>query len=207
MKTKQQLSKDCQAACAARLPGWQKYRSYGLYRRTEDFVQWLFFGVSDYEVQVIPSYGIQPLAIQFPTGTISLGGRVPNSRGADYWISPEEWVAHQPKLVEHILNQIAPSVVEPLSIDSIITFLELFKERDELGMVSYGIATVVAGEFTKGLSYLEKAMTVYERSRLDWSKATAQRLKSWLAYSSDELLAQLRQDAVVGGTILGLKEP
>ena len=63
------------------------------------------------------------------------------------------------------------------------------------------------GEVAKGRNYLEKAMTVYERSTLEWSRATAQRLQSWLAYSSDELLAQLRQDAVVGAAILRLKEP
>ena len=51
MKTQvssRQLSRKWQALLAQRLSGWIKYGTYGLYRRTEDFVQWLVLDPSAY---------------------------------------------------------------------------------------------------------------------------------------------------------------
>lgn len=205
MKAKRQFVKSCQAACAAQLPGWRKRRSYGLYRCTDDFVQWLVFEASNYAVEVVPAYGIQSLAIQFPAEAISLGGRVRDRRGVAYWIRPDEWAERQADLVDCILSQVAPSVFDPLAVRNVHTFLEPFKEQGEFGMLNYGIAAILAGAVVEGRNYVEKAMAVYDRSSLAWSSVLAHRLRSWLSATPEALLTHIRRDALGGATLLALQ--
>ncbi len=200
-----QLKLNIRAACAAHLPEWRKHRTYALYRRTEDFVQWLIFDISRFDILVVPHYAVQALAEEDPAEALTLGQRVHDSQGTDLWIRPDEWVKNESYLVNQIISQIAPPALEPLTVDAVIKFLNSFGFDHVAAITARGIASIIAGSIDEGQHYLEAAAKWYGSMNPEWAKKKEEHIRTWLACSPDALIKVLRQDAEEGVRTLGLQ--
>ncbi|MDL1895770.1 hypothetical protein FBQ82_05820 [Anaerolineae bacterium CFX7] len=206
MKTSRQLQSKFQSVCLKYLPEWRKRSSYGLYRCTDDFVQWILFDDSRFNVQLVPHYAVQALAEQFPKEALTLGRRVQNARGGDLWIEPDSWQEQENETIRSIMAQVEPPALKPFGAQEVIEFLDRFGVSHVSAMTTYGIALVVLGNVDKGRVYLVHAAHLYKKMKAPWAEQNEQQIQSWLAHSPDELLRILRQDAKKGAKLLRLAE-
>ncbi len=204
MKTSRQLQSNCQSTCLKRLPEWRKRRFYGLYRCTDDFVQWILFEKSRFNIQVVSHYAVQALAEQFPEEALTLGRRVRNVKGGDLWIQPNDWESQPNEIAEAILSQVDPPPLKPLSAQEVIDFLDRLGSEHVSALTTYGIAFVTLGDTDRGYKYFEDAVHSYKKMNVAWAESNQRRIQSWLAHSPDQLLATLRHDAKIGVKLLRL---
>lgn len=205
MMTNRQLTRSCQSAFLNRLADWHRHHSYGLYRRTDDFVQWFLLQKSSFDVLVRPAFAMQALAQQESSETITLGDMARTQQGAELWITPEHWSDQQSFLVDMIIDQIKPSITVPLTAATVRDYLEGVPNNHVDFLVARGIASVVLGQNEGGRHHLEQALKQYSQMDVDWAREEAQRIRSWLACSDATLLAKLREDAQAGAELLNLK--
>lgn len=200
-----QLTQSLQTFCSTKLSLWHKYRKFALYRHTEDFVQWLSFDTSQFEVVAVPSYSIQALAIQFPAIALTLGDRIRDQRGVDLWIKPDDWATERDMLCELIIQQIDPSALKPLAIGTICDFLDRVQSDHPTAVTERGIAAIVAGDIGRGYHCFELALEKYKKDPRAWARVEEARLNGWLLCSPEDILPVLRQQAKIGAQLLRLK--
>lgn len=200
-----QLTVNFQKACIERLELWKKYRKYGLYRRTEDFAQWLIFDVSNFDIKIRPSYSIQALATQFPTIALTLGNHIRDKRGVELWLKVDDWKNRKGEIIDRIAQQIVPPALEPLTIEAIMEFFDRFESDHESAITARGIATIIAGEMEPGYAYFRQALEKYKNIPYPWARVEEARLTGWLACAPEDIVAVLRHEAEIGAQLLGLK--
>jgi len=208
MKTQissRQLSRKWQALLAQRLSGWIKYGTYGLYRRTEDFVQWLVLDPSAYEPILRVHYTIQTLAEQFPAADLTLGGIVRNSQGGELRLNAELIVQDVEQTTTAIMIQIAPAITDSFSAESVAQFLDTRQFTHVSAFVGRGIAAVALGDKDLGQHLFRVAFAQYQQMTATWARPLEARVHKWLEIEDKELLNQLRRDALVGAELLRLK--
>ncbi|MCL5950927.1 MAG: hypothetical protein M1132_04265 [Chloroflexi bacterium] len=205
MTKNREFVSSCIVACAKRLPGWRKYGRRGLYRRTEDFVQWLHLEPSAFAARTVPQYAVQALAEQLPSVALTLGDRVRDRRGVEFWFEPGDWDTRSSEILESILEQIDPSGFEPLTPQAVIAFLERSGMDHVSAVATRGIAAIVAGSVDEGVHFLREAASWYGRMDIGWARQNEAVVRSWLSASPDDLLSVLRHDAEKGAELLHLK--
>lgn len=202
---KTQLVLNFQMACFTRLASWHKHRKNALYRRTEDFVQWLLFDTSEFRVATRPHYSIQALATQFPTIALTLGNHIRDKRGVALWLKVDDWKKRKEEIIDRIAQQIVPPALEPLTIEAIMEFFDRFESDHESAITARGIATIIAGEMEAGYAYFRQALEKYKNIPYPWARVEEARLTGWLACAPEDIVAVLRHEAEIGAQLLGLK--
>jgi hypothetical protein len=202
-----QLQRQVRDTCHLLLPSWLKYRKGGLYRRTEDFVQWLYFDIVEYRIALRPFFSVQALATQIPAVVYNLGSEVRSPIGLSTWIEPENWLHGREQILDYMVQKVKPTPGKPITTDSVLQFLHLLDDDHQNVVVAKGIATVVLGDFKQGYAFFEDA-----RSRLmrnpdppPWVLIEKARIERWLSHSHDMIVSALREDAREGARILGIK--
>ncbi|HEX2911257.1 MAG TPA: hypothetical protein VH186_10645 [Chloroflexia bacterium] len=155
-----------EAIAAQLLSDWREYsrtKAGGqLYRRNQDFVQWLGFQVFSRENRVVAGYAIQALAKQndFPGATIVK--RIRKRSGEEWWVTPDEWALDSDKVVEITLKQIFPDPYRPLDNKDILKMTSKSRLKSPGEFEMHGITLVVNNQLVKGKKYLKKAFDGYE---------------------------------------------
>jgi hypothetical protein len=162
-----QLQRQVRDACHLLLPSWFKYRKGGLYRRTEDFVQWLYFDIVEYRIALRPFYSVQALAAQIPAVVYNLGIEVRSPNGFSTWIEPEMWLHDRVPILDYVIQQVKPPPEEPLNTESILQFVHLLDHDHQDVAVAKGIASIALGDFKRGYAYLIFAQTERISIQLD----------------------------------------
>ena len=199
------LSRTWQTLLAQRLSGWTKHRTYGLYRRTEDFVQWVVLDPSIYDSTLRIHYAVQTLAEQFPTEALTLGDIVRNSQGGELRLSAELPVQDTEQILAAIVGQIAPSVAIPFSAEHVAQFLDTHQFVHGSAILARGVAAVILGDTESGRNLLKAAFDQYHQMPPIWARALADRIHTWLETEDERMLNQVRRDALVGAKLLHLK--
>jgi hypothetical protein len=194
-----------QTACLTKLTVWHKYRKYALYRRTEDFIQWLLFDTSEFGVAARPHYSIQALATQFPAEALTLGDCIRDKRGVELWLRSDDWQPRKDEIVEQIVRQIDPPAFEPFTIEVVVDFLNRFKSEHIAAITARGIAALIAGDMGKGYAHLKQALKKNKDDPRSWARVEEARLNGWLSCSPDDIVSVLRQQAEIGAQLLRLK--
>jgi hypothetical protein len=204
MTTPHKLAQKCQRTVYKQLSGWHKRGSIGVYRRTDDFVQWLIFDPMSFG-PVRPTFSIQALATQFPAEALTIGGYIQDNRGLPLYIEWDDWYSRQEELVRYMITKIEPSVFKALHESIVLEYLgnHTFEHVDEL--VLYGIALAATGDIDAGKHYFTQALKQYSQMDVDWAREEEQRIRSWLECSDATLLSKLREDAQAGVATLKLK--
>lgn len=202
---KPQLTNSLQNACLTRLVSWRKHRKYALYRRTEDFVQWLVFDTSEFSVAARPHYSIQALATQFPAESLTLGDMVRDKRGLESWITPDEWKTQHDEIVDRIIVEINPPALEPFTVDAVLEFLNHFKSDHVSAITAYGIAMIITGNIEDGYYRLRQALAQYKNIPSPWARVEEAHLNGWLSCGPEDIVSVLRQQAATGAQLLRLK--
>lgn len=202
---RKQLVLNFQSLCAKKLATWKKYRKYALYRCTNNFVQWLNFEHSDFDVKIRPSYSIQALATQFPTIALTVGDLVRDQRGVEWWLRVDDWRNRRDEISEQIIRQIDPPALEPLTIEVVMEFLNRFQSNHEAVVTTRGIAAIVAGEVELGYRHLHQALEKYRSIPYEWARVEEARLTGWLSCTPENIVRVLHQEAEIGAQLLGLK--
>lgn len=204
MKVTRQLQSNCQTACLARLFDWHKRKSYGLFRKTDDFVQWIIFEDSRFNPLIVPHYSVQALAEQFPTEALTLGRRVQSKRGGDLWISAEELNTNQADIIDAIIVQTVPSPLQQLDAQAVAKFINEFGTSHVSALTTYGIACVVLGNIDDARKFLREAAERYKKMSTSWASQNERTLQEWLSTSDEQLMHVLRQEARKGADLLRL---
>lgn len=184
------------------LPKWSAYRGFSLYRRTEDFVQWLTLEISESGELGVPAFGLQPIALQFPYMALSIGGRVIRPGGGDFWFNENDWSVHSQEILNAILREAKPALTEDLDSEKILATISPVVHQNQFNLASYGVALVLFGDQERGRHHLEQAAAIYGASTLEWSLKTAVRIRQWLSVSAEDIFAVLRREATLGAEIL-----
>ena len=200
-----QLAMNLQMECLTKLPSWRKHRKNALYRRTEDFVQWLLFDTSSFRVAVVPHFALQALAVQFPTKALTLGDRVRNTQGSGLWITPDDYKTKREEIAERIVQQVNPPALEPLTNQAILMFLERLQSTHASAVTARAVTKIVEGDFDDGYRYLNQALDKFRRISAPWARIEEARLNGWLSCASEDIIYVLRQQAQVGIQLLRLK--
>jgi hypothetical protein len=204
MTNAKKIARNCQSACYKQLSGWEKWRSIAIYRRTEDFVQWLLFETLSFQA-VRPSYAIQALATQFTEVSLTIGDFARTDQGTPLYIEWESWSSFHENLMEVVLSEVQPSVTVPLTTQTVIDYLDMVPNNHVNFLVTRGIANIVTGNTDLGRRNLKKAQDWYGQITTSWAREEEHRILSWLELSNETLLSKLREDAQVGATLLKLK--
>ncbi|MBX7254234.1 MAG: hypothetical protein K1X50_19800 [Candidatus Promineofilum sp.] len=203
---KVQFQAELQRSFSPYLPHWKKYLKKALYRKTEDFVQWLVFDTVGYKTAVRPWYSIQVLAVQLPTIDLTLGGIIRSRDGFDSWLTPQVWENDAADVITHIINHIKPNAMEPLNVGSIEVLLrEQFLSSDHFNAwIASGIAAIVQQEYERGYMLLGQARHVLSQVNQPWAVADTSRLDKWLKCPPETILDTLRIDARRNSEELGI---
>lgn len=204
MTTSHKLAQACQRAVHKRLAGWHKRSSIGVYRRSDDFVQWIILDRTSYG-PIRPTFAIQALATQFPAEALTIGDFVRTAEHNPLSIEWDAWNMDQERFIEDILAATQPPITTPLVATVIMDYLKMVPNNQVDFLVARGIASVVLGQNEGGRHHLEQALKQYSQMDVDWAREEAQRIRSWLACSDATLLAKLREDAQAGAALLNLK--
>jgi hypothetical protein len=202
-----QLQRQVRDACHLLLPSWFKYRKGGLYRRTEDFVQWLYFDIVEYRIALRPFYSVQALAAQIPAVVYNLGIEVRSPNGFSTWIEPEMWLHDRVPILDYVIQQVKPPPEEPLNTESILQFVHLLDHDHQDVAVAKGIASIALGDFKRGYAFFEDARSMLMRNPdpPSWVLVERGRIERWLSQGPDTILSVLREDAREGMRILSIK--
>jgi hypothetical protein len=202
-----QLQREVRNACHLLLPSWFKYRKGGLYRRTEDFVQWLYFDIVEYRIALRPSFSVQDLASQIPAPVFTLGGEIRSPNGLSTWIEPDNWLHEREQILDYVVQQVRPSPEKPLTTGSILQFLHLLGDDHHSFAIAKGIALMVLGDFERGYAFFEDARSLLTRNPdpPPWVLVERGRIERWLSQGPDTIVSVLREDAREGMRILRIK--
>lgn len=197
---------ELQNSFAPRLPHWRKYRRKALYRRTEDFVQWLVFDPVGFMPAVRLWTSIQALAAQLPTIDLTLGGIISSRDRFDVWLTPQLWESEKADVISYVVSQIKPNALEPLTIPSIEKFLQdQFVSSDHFSLwLASGVAAMVQQKYERGYRLLRQARQGLSQVNQPWAVADVARLDSWLGCPPQSLLGALRADARGNSEALGI---
>lgn len=204
MTTPHKLAQACQRAVHKRLAGWHKRSSIGVYRRSDDFVQWIILDRTSYG-PIRPTFAVQALATQFPVEALTIGDFVRTAEHNPLSIEWDAWNMDQERFIEDILAATQPPITTPLVATVIMDYLKMVPNNHVDFLVARGIASVVLGQNEGGRHHLEQALKQYSQMDVDWAREEEQRIRSWLACSDATLLAKLREDAQAGAATLKLK--
>lgn len=200
-----QVSRKLQSLCLNALPLWQKHRTYGLYRCTEDFVQWLIFDSSAYTASVRVQYAIQPLAVQFPAEALTIGDMIRNTDSGELRVDQLQLDENNYKIVQNIIEQVAPSATLAFTIEDVVEYLNHYSKDHVAVLIAQGIAIIAFGEAQQGREIFQVAYDWYQRIDTAWAHIEELRVLSWLNTPDNELISLLRRDAAVGKALLHLK--
>ena len=196
--TRVQFQAELQRSFAPHLPDWRKYRKKTfIYRKTEDFVQWLVFEPVGYKIAARPWYSIQALAEQCPRIDLTLGGIIRSRDGFDSWLTPQVWENEAADVITYIIGQTKPNALQPLTISSVEAFLqEQFLSGDHFSVwIASGIAAIVQQEYERGYMLLRQARHMLSQINQSWAVKDTSRLDRWLACPPESILDTLRTDA------------
>jgi hypothetical protein len=202
-----QLQRQVRDACHLLLPSWFKYRKGGLYRRTEDFVQWLYFDIVEYRIALCPFFSVQDLASQIPAPVFTLGGEIRAPNGLSTWIEPENWLHEREQILNYVIQQVKPAPEKLLNTELIFQFLHLLDNNHYRFAIAKGIASIALGDFEGGYSFFEDARSMLMRNPdpPSWVLVERGRIERWLSQGPDTILSVLREDAKEGMQILSIK--
>jgi hypothetical protein len=200
-----QLLRKGRSLLSRRLPQWTKYRGHGLYRRTEDFVQWLVLDPSSYKTAFRVHYAVQALAERFPVESLTLGDFVRSDLGIELSFLSESLLKNPDEFVEYTINQVSPTATVPFSARSVDDFLEERKTKHVSALVAQGIAKIAQGDIQLGRTFLCEAVDWYNCIDTPWAKSNLDRIQAWLMANDLVILERLRSDAYVGASLLHLK--
>lgn len=203
-----QLQRQIRDSCHRRLPSWSKYRKGGLYRRTEDFVQWLYFDIVEYRIAIRPFFSVQDLASQIPAPVFTLGDEIRSPTGFSTWIEPEIWSREREQILDYVVQQVKPVPEKPITTESILQFLLLLGDNHHSFAIAKGIASIVLGNFERGYTFFATARNMLMRNPdpPTWVVVERERIERWLSEGPDTIVSVLREDARQGARILGIKQ-
>ncbi|MCB8939096.1 MAG: hypothetical protein H6654_14945 [Ardenticatenaceae bacterium] len=200
-----ELQREIQKTFLSLLPSWNQWRKSALYRRTEDFIQWLSLDVSNLKVAIRLNYSIQSLAVQFPAISLTIGNEIRDLENHEWWITPSNWQEQSEEITEYILRHIQPSPVKDLTEKAILEFLNNIENNHPSVLTAQGITYISLHDIPRGFAYLEKARNRYSEIPAPWAQTETNRLTEWLTSSPEQILDLLRKDAKKGIDILGIQ--
>lgn len=203
--TSRQLRTQWQGFLAKKLLSWQKYSTYGFYRRTEDFVQWLVFDQSTYEHTLRVHCAMQTLAEQFPTPDLTLGKIIRDHKGGELRISSQLTSKDIEYIIAEIINQVQPSVIAPLSTEGVAELLNKYDGVHTSAFVARGVIDIIRGDNNNGRHSFMIALEKYHQIDAMWARPLEKHIQEWLSLDDEELFNQIRHDGQIGVNILRLK--
>jgi hypothetical protein len=203
-----QLQRQVRDAFQALLPSWLKYRKGGLYRRTEDFVQWLYFDIVEYRIAIRPYFSVQALAAQIPAAAFTLGSEIRSSAGLSTWIEPENWTQERDQILRYVIQQVNPKTAKPLTTELILSYLESLDDNHYCIPIAQGIASIVLGHNEVGRAFFKDARErlMHNSDPAPWVLVEKARIERWLSHGPVTIISALREDAKEGARIVGIKE-
>lgn len=199
-----QLLRQGQSLLKKELPSWKKYKGYGLYRRTEDFVQWIVLDPSSYESSFRIHYAVQALAERFPVEALTLGDFVRSDMGGEFRVFQETLLKDGSNFTRRVISQIKPLSSIDLTARIIDEFLAERRINHVASPVAQGIAKIMQGQMQEGRLLLEYAIQWYTHMEASWAQENMKCLQQWISADDMSLLQQLKQAAQEGGLLLRL---